>query len=101
MRVVRFIFVFALLCAVPAWGVITFGDDPASLVAPANGAPWDLVAQVGGSASAVYLGNGFLLTAAHVNVFTEITPTMPVFLSGVRYDLDASYGDHGIQVLAG
>ena len=58
------------------------------------------MAQIGGSASGVYLGNGFLLTAAHVNVYTSITPTMPVFLNNVRYDLDTTYGDQGVQVLA-
>jgi hypothetical protein len=101
MRPLRLVIIFTLLCAAPARAVITFGDDPISLSAPANGAPWDHVAQVGGSASAVYLGNGFLLTAAHVNVYTAITPTMPVFLNNVRYDLDPTYGDQGVQFLAG
>lgn len=101
MRPLVFIVLFVFVGAVPAQALITFGDDLLSLVAPANGAPWAHVAQVGGSASAVYLGDGFLLTAAHVNVYTAITPTMPVFLNNVRYELDPSYGDGGVQVLAG
>lgn len=61
--------------------------------APANGAPWSNVAQqerlVSGSpivdSSAVYIGNGYVLTAAHT-----YGPTS-VILDGVAYSVDSSF----------
>jgi len=61
--------------------------------APANGVPWSNVAQqerlVSGSptvdSSAVYIGNGYVLTAAHTNGPTS------VILDGVAYSVDSSF----------
>lgn len=101
MRPLCLIFFVGLICAAPARGLVTYGDDPLSLSAPANGAPWDHVAQVAGSASGVYLGNGFLLTAGHVNLDTSPTAPPQVFLNSAAYDLDRTYGEQGVQFLAG
>lgn len=60
---------------------------------PGSDALWDLVAQVKNTdgtpnASAVYIGNGFLLTANHVN-------GTRYFLSGTEYTVDTSFGTNG------
>jgi hypothetical protein len=60
-----------------------------NLAPPPNGAPWQYVARldINGvpDASAVYLGNGFLITANHVN-----TPTS-ASLNGNIYAIDPDY----------
>lgn len=58
--------------------------------APGNGAPWQYVAEVTNAdvstdASAVYLGNDFLITANHVNLSTS------VLLNGASYSIDNTY----------
>lgn len=45
--------------------VITAGDISNNIIAPTNGAPWQYVGKVSGGASAIYLGNGWALTAFH------------------------------------
>ena len=92
MRLHPAIALLGLFAASRAWGLITIGDDPAILSAPANGAPWRYVAALGpGGGSAVYLGNGFLLTANHVSPFG------PVYLDGALYQVDTSFGSGGVQ----
>jgi len=66
---------------------------------------WDHVAQVGGGGgalSAVYLGNGFLLTGRAREVLHGDHADMPVFFEQ-RAVLMTSlrYGDHGVMCLAG
>jgi trypsin len=85
-------FAFVVLTA-PARGLILIGDDVSgNIVPPPNGAPWAYVARLGGGqGSGVYLGNGFVITANHVSRDT------PVFLNGVDYLLDQTYGTNGAQ----
>ncbi len=66
--------------------VIVLGpDDSQNRVDPGDGAPWQYVAAIGNnSGSGVYLGNGYVLTAAHV------TPNTPILLNDVTYSLSAS-----------
>ncbi len=67
--------------------LVLFGPDESdNLIAPLNGAPWKYVARLdANNASGVYLGNGFLLTANHVNV------PVTALINGGTYLIDASY----------
>ena len=73
-----------------ASGIITISSDGINQSAPANGAPWDYVAELsdgfGPRASGVYLGNGYILTANHID--TDINS---VFLDNVTYGVDSSF----------
>lgn len=73
-----------------AYCVITINNDSASLSAPSSGAPWDYVARLddgfGARASGIYLGNGYVLTANHVD--NDINQ---VFLDGANFTLDGSF----------
>ena len=66
----------------------TATDNSYNTTAPSNGAPWQYVAEVGtNNASAVYLGNDFLITAAHVT----LTGSSSVELNGSSYFQDSSF----------
>jgi hypothetical protein len=80
-----------LLCSVSAFGVALFGGDhPGNQQNPPNGAPWRYVAQLGNqTASGVYLGKRFIITANHV-AQQDLTP---VLLNGVSYQRDLSFPD--------
>ncbi len=89
-----FVVASAFLCGIaPASrAILLFGDEAANadnLLAPPNGAPWQYVARLDlngvPDASAVYLGNGFLITANHVNLPTSAS------LNGNVYAIDSSY----------
>src|SRR4051812_18213926 len=82
-----------LLSVVRAQALILFGPaESDNLVAPSNGAPWNYVARLDSqNASAVYLGNGFLLTA------NRVTVPLTAFLNGVLYDIDPSYSPRQID----
>jgi len=61
-------------CAHPASAIILYGNDNgANISDPATGVPWANVARVTnssgslGNASAIYLGNGYMITADHVD----------------------------------
>lgn len=83
------------MCAHPARALIVFDtgtdtDNAFNTTAPGNGAPWQYVAEVTNTdvstnASAVYLGNDFLITANHVNL------TSSVLLNGTSYAIDNTY----------
>ena len=65
-------------------------DNTYNTTAPLNGAPWNYIAEVTNSdvstdASAIYLGNDFLITANHVNLGSTI------LLDGTSYNIDATY----------
>src|SRR5579859_7852203 len=60
-----------------AWAIVD-GNSASNTNAPADGAPWQNVGQIGGGASGVYLGGGWVLTADHVGVGT-------IVLSGTTY----------------
>lgn len=98
----------ALLLAahMPASAIVfwNLGND-ANQTDPGNGVPWNSVAKVVNSenstlsGSAVYLGNGFLLTANHVTVnsnFSQVTFDNTNFFS-----IDPSFGTYGTQVAPG
>jgi len=87
-----------LLAPQISWGLIvldsrTSTNNAFNTAAPTNGSPWSNVAQqerlVSGSpivdSSAVYIGNGYVLTAAHT-----YGPTS-VILDGVGYSVDTSF----------
>jgi hypothetical protein len=61
------LFLLALLSNSNAWGVVVATPTPGNLPgsAPANGAPWDNVLRMN-TASGVYIGGGWVLTAEHV-----------------------------------
>ena len=68
-------------------------DNSYNTAAPMDGAPWDYVAQVGvNNASAVYLGNGWCATAAHV----LMDSSTPIRLNGATYYEDPSVQTRGI-----
>lgn len=92
--------IFILLTSFPsaAFGLIVFEasnrtDNTFNTSAPSNGAPWANVAQqqrmVSGStiidSSAVYLGNGYVLTANHT-----YGPSF-VILDGLSYEVEATF----------
>jgi hypothetical protein len=98
LRILRIGMVLSLLAPQFSWALIvldsrTSMNNSFNTTAPANGAPWSNVAQqqrmVAGSpivdSSAVYIGNGFVLTAAHT-----YGPTS-VILDGVAYSVDTSF----------
>jgi len=77
---------------------------------PGTGAPWDSVAKIINSnntalsGSAVYLGNGFLLTANHVYVGPSIDLTNyshVTFDDITTYAIDPTFGTWGVQVAPG
>ncbi len=90
MNVRRNIFILLALLPGTAFGLIIYGDTGGSTytTAPSSGAPWSNVAQQQrtGSiiidSSAVYIGNGYVLTANHT-----YGPTS-VILDGVGYSVD-------------
>lgn len=97
--------------AAPAMVFWNLGND-ANQTDPGTGAPWSAVAKIydptnnAVSGSAVYLGNGFLLTANHV--FVGPNPTYHTNnYSSVTFDninsyvIDPTFGTYGIQVAPG
>ena len=88
-----FLLAAALLCAPPARALIIYGTGPTDVnnalntTAPASGAPWAYVFQFGtNNATGIYLGNGCILTANHVNP----VPT-GFFINGLSYDRDLTF----------
>lgn len=86
---------FFALCAMPAEAVILFGaGNDANLTDPGTGLPFDSVARVQSSAGAenggsgVYLGGGFMLTAAHISNTETSTVT---FDGSTFFSRDLSY----------
>lgn len=61
-------------------------DNTLNTTAPANGAPWYNVVRFGpNNASGVYLGNGYVLTANHVNLVGALD------INGVSYVVDPNF----------
>jgi hypothetical protein len=61
-------------------------DDTYNTTAPSDGSPWNYVAEVGtDNASAVYLGNDYLITANHVGL------SGPITLDGTTFSIDNSF----------
>lgn len=96
MKTARFIgFIAMFACAHAAHAMIVYESGPATdntynTTAPGNGAPWQYVGEVQNSdvstdASAVYLGNDFMITANHV------TLTGSIAMDSGTYALDSSY----------
>ncbi|MCE9609076.1 MAG: hypothetical protein K8R23_02495 [Chthoniobacter sp.] len=93
-----FILSAALLSANSGHALIIYGTGPTDLsntrniTAPASGvasgAPWPYIVQFGtNNASGIYLGNGYILTANHVN------PIPASFvINGISYNRDTAYG---------
>ena len=89
----RLAFLLALFCAPAARALIIYGTGPTDVnnalntTAPASGAPWAYVFQFGtNNASGVYLGNGYALTANHVQPIPG-----GFFINGLAYDRDTSF----------
>lgn len=87
------LFATGLLLTLPAQAIILYGaDNSANLTNPGTGLPFDSVAMVSDASgnnttgSAIYLGNGYMLTANHV------TPGSHVTFDGVTfYQWDTSF----------
>ena len=91
----------ALLSASPARALIIYGTGPTDLnnalntTAPASGAPWLNVVQLGvNNASGIYLGNGYILTANHV---APLPGT--VTINGLLYTVDPAFAP--LQIIDG
>lgn len=64
-----FVVGLATLCAVSfRAGAVVDANSSSNTNAPADGAPWLNVGEIGGGPSGVYLGGGWVLTASHVGV---------------------------------
>ena len=109
-----FLLAAALLSAPSAQALIIYGTGPTDVnnalntitpvppgspqTVPANGAPSPNVVQFGpNNASGVYLGNGYVLTANHVNLVGAVV------INGISYDIDPSFPTpqssvHALQV---
>jgi hypothetical protein len=93
-RLDAFAFIAVLAFARAAQGMIVYEsgtslDNTYNTSAPGNGSPWHYVAQVTNTdpstnASAVYLGNGYLITAAHVTLNSSVV------LDGTSYAINFS-----------
>ncbi len=87
-----FLLAAAIFYAPTARALIIYGTGPTDVnntlntTVPASGAPWYNVVQFGANnASGVYLGNGYVLTANHVNLVGAVV------INGVSYALDSSF----------
>lgn len=79
-RIAGFALILLLASASAAWGVIIRGGDGSgNTSAPADDPGWGNVGQRG-DCGAVYIANGWVLTAGHVE-------PGPVVLGGVRYEM--------------
>jgi hypothetical protein len=98
------------LSAAPAPALVLWGlDNTANLTDPGTGAPWNAVAKVTNSdgslieGSAVYLGNGFMLTANHVTM--NLTYSFVTFDQVETFAIDPTFNDgvraYGKQVAPG
>lgn len=98
------VILLTLSCASPARALIVYEnstsiDNTFNTTAPTSGAPWTYVAQVGTPpASAVYLGNGFVLTADHINPHG-----LPIKLGSSIYQTINTFGTpfQGVQIRTG
>jgi len=90
----RVILIFLAVFPCTAFGLIVFDasnrtDNTFNTTTPSNGAPWANVAQqqkgTAIDSSAVYIGNGYVLTANHTNAPTS------VILDGIGYSVDPSF----------
>jgi hypothetical protein len=110
MRTVFLSGVLLLAMHLPAPGLVLWGlDNSANQTDPGSGAPWSAVAKVtnsGGSlieGSAVYLGNGFMLTANHVTM--NLTYSFVTFDQVETFAIDPTFNDgvrtYGKQVAPG
>ncbi len=88
--------IFCSVFQCTAFGLIVFDvsnrtDNTFNTTAPSNGAPWANVAQQQRTGSiiidsgAVYLGNGYVLTANHTN------PPIFVILDGLSYEVETTF----------
>ena len=98
------------LSAAPAPALVLWGlDNSANLTDPGTGAPWNAVAKVTNSdgslieGSAVYLGEGFMLTANHVTM--NLTYSFVTFDKVETFAIDPTFNDgvraYGKQVAPG
>ncbi|MGA1130071.1 MAG: hypothetical protein ACO3XN_08405, partial [Chthoniobacterales bacterium] len=97
-------------CAAPARALVLWGvDNSANQSDPGSGAPWSAVAKVTNSdgslieGSAVYLGDGFMLTANHVTM--NLTYSFVTFNEVETFAIDPTFNDgvrsYGKQVAPG
>lgn len=88
-RIFAVFFAFGVaLNSVHALILYNAGND-ATNSAPSNGAPWDAVAYIGAAGTAVHIGNGYFLTANHVNG-NSIS-----FADNQNFSIDQSFGTNG------
>ena len=62
------LFFLLSLAAPPEVSAVIDANSASNTNAPPDGAPWANVGRIGGGASGVYLGGGWVLTASHVGV---------------------------------
>lgn len=77
-----------LLLLVPAstYAVVTYkGDNDTNASDPGTGLPFDSVGMLSGG-TAVYLGDGYMLTANHVSIGNSV-----IFADGSTYAIDSSF----------
>ena len=94
MKRLAFLFFFSTFTSINALGLVLYGgDNSANTSSPSNGAPFANVAQIytGGNltGSAVYLGNGYFITANHV--ITDTNSTQITFDGNAYYDIASYY----------
>lgn len=71
--------------------ILSSGSNTSDITDPGTGAPWNQVVGVMDAAgttydaSGIYLGNGYVLTANHVALYSTVE------LGGVTYSIDSSY----------
>ncbi len=83
-----------LLTSASSYAVVVFkGDNSANTTAPANGLPFDSVGMLSGG-TAVYLGDGYMLTANHVSIGSSV-----IFPDGSSYAIDTAFTP--VQPVAG
>jgi hypothetical protein len=102
---------FSIICAAPPHAealILWNGDNSANRSDPGGGLPWDSVGRVAGTdlslvsstGSAIYLGNGFMLTANHVTLGSSQRVTFDG-VNSFAVDMTFNGGNGSKQVAAG
>jgi len=84
--------------------IIIYGvDNEGNQSDPGIGNIWNAVVEVAQptqahNASAVYVGNGYFITAKHVDAIVG-TDVKQVKVNGALYTLDSAFGDKGVQLV--
>ena len=95
-RAFLFVFAFAALIQTAPAIIVINSDETENLAAPPDGSPWNYVGRLenhlSAPASAIYLGNRYVVTASHV-----IEDSHLFVLNGVGYPRDTSFTQVTLQ----